>query len=501
MIRHTHFSISGNTIECIVYLECLKKVGNNVFDVYIDFRQIKDLNHFVQSNPNNQIFNKIGPTYIELLSLKTNKRLLTGCYYKLNIDLLNRFDFVENTESLFIKRSYNLNNMQYPGVDTEEILQKHTVLDPQELFRNKINGQFTIEELHNYNLKLCVRDVGQANWNELIDNNIVKYVYDIGAELHSKIDDVKKLFYERVDDYKRDKPILVLSHWDIDHIQCMLYVDIQTIRDCFSKCICIDMMKTITSLKIYNNILKALGKDNVYCIRPADRTNGITMHLWNRIGNIAFYKGEKSRNINYAGLCMFVSGKIKSANFTGDIKLIQAKYVYDQEKEFNSNTENPGIGGGKEDNTQVENSKEDKNKSQMEIDAEFLKANYSFINPVKGTVTSRYGAREPTDIISANHYGIDIGASTGTEIIASTDGKVEQVSEEGEYGKHVKIRNGEAVTLYAHCSELLVKEGQQVKQGEKIALVGETGKATGPHLHFEIRRDKNIINPEYILKF
>ena len=232
---------------------------------------------------------------------------------------------------LFIKRSYNLNNMQYPGVDTEEILQKHTVLDPQELFRNKINGQFTIEELHNYNLKLCVRDVGQANWNELIDNNIVKYVYDIGAELHSKIDDVKKLFYERVDDYKRDKPILVLSHWDIDHIQCMLYVDIQTIRDCFSKCICIDMMKTITSLKIYNNILKALGKDNVYCIRPADRTNGITMHLWNRIGNIAFYKGEKSRNINYAGLCMFVSGKIKSANFTGDIKLIQANYVYDQD--------------------------------------------------------------------------------------------------------------------------------------------------------------------------
>ena len=78
----------------------------------------------------------------------------------------------------------------------------------------------------------------------------------------------------------------------------------------------------------------------------------------------------------------------------------------------NSNTENAGIGGGKEDNTQVENSKEDKNKSQMEIDAEFLKANYSFINPVKGTVTSRYGAREPTDIISANHYGIDIGAST-----------------------------------------------------------------------------------------
>lgn len=165
------------------------------------------------------------------------------------------------------------------------------------------------------------------------------------------------------------------------------------------------------------------------------------------------------------------------------------------------NNINVGVGGGKEENTQAETETSNENKSQMEIDAEFLKANYNFINPVKGTVTSRYGAREPTDIISANHYGIDIGASMGTEIVASTDGTVEQVSEEGEYGKHIKIRNGEAVTLYAHCSELLVKEGQEVKQGEKIALVGDTGKATGPHLHFEIRRNNNIINPEYILKF
>ena len=173
----------------------------------------------------------------------------------------------------------------------------------------------------------------------------------------------------------------------------------------------------------------------------------------------------------------------------------------DTQNTENINTENVGVGGGKEENTQVEANVSNENKSQMEIDAEFLKANYSFINPVKGTVTSRYGAREPTDIISANHYGIDIGANMGTEIVASTDGTVEQVSEEGEYGKHIKIRKGEAVTLYAHCSELLVKEGQKVKQGEKIALVGDTGKATGPHLHFEIRRNNNIINPEYILKF
>lgn len=57
------------------------------------------------------------------------------------------------------------------------------------------------------------------------------------------------------------------------------------------------------------------------------------------------------------------------------------------------------------------------------------------------------------------------------------------------------------MTRYAHCSKITVKQGSKIKQGQKIAEVGETGKATGPHLHFEIWRDKRTINPEYILKF
>lgn len=156
-----------------------------------------------------------------------------------------------------------------------------------------------------------------------------------------------------------------------------------------------------------------------------------------------------------------------------------------------------GIGGA----TTNEVVEDDTKKSQYELDVEYIKENYSFILPVTGTVTSRYGQREETEVVSANHQGIDIGANEGTPIYASMAGTVTVSSEEGEYGKHIDITNGEVLTRYAHCSKLLVKEGEEVKPGDKIAEVGSTGNSTGPHLHFEIRRDDRVINPEAILDF
>ena len=140
-------------------------------------------------------------------------------------------------------------------------------------------------------------------------------------------------------------------------------------------------------------------------------------------------------------------------------------------------------------------------KTQMEIDAEYVKANFNFIKPVNGIVTSRFGPRTATKIISANHQGIDIGANTGTSIYAAMDGTVTKVSNYGDYGKHLLIKNGDVVTLYAHCSKINVCVGQVIKQGQEIANVGSTGRTTGSHLHFEIQREDRVINPEYILDF
>lgn len=158
----------------------------------------------------------------------------------------------------------------------------------------------------------------------------------------------------------------------------------------------------------------------------------------------------------------------------------------------NNDTTQLAVGGA--DETQQEEAK-----SQEEQDIEYVKQNVSIIWPIKGVITSRFGNRTPTEIVIANHKGLDIAGNMGDNIVSAMDGTVVQYSEEGDYGKHLRIQSGEVLTLYAHCSELLVQEGSTVKQGDVIAKVGATGRATGPHLHFEIRRDDRFINPELIL--
>lgn len=140
--------------------------------------------------------------------------------------------------------------------------------------------------------------------------------------------------------------------------------------------------------------------------------------------------------------------------------------------------------------------------SQMEEDAIYIKNNISFIKPLTGTVTSRFGLRNPTTAtVPKYHTGIDIGVPEGTVIVSAMEGTVELVSSIGDYGNHVKVTNGEVTTLYAHCKTIYVKEGDKILQGQQLGETGSTGNVTGPHLHFEIRRNNEYVDPDLILDF
>ena len=184
------------------------------------------------------------------------------------------------------------------------------------------------------------------------------------------------------------------------------------------------------------------------------------------------------------------------------------------ENNIQNETEQGAIGGANEQETNTtdvnsnQNNPEENNSqestqelSQEEKDINNIKATTTFIKPIEGTISSKYGQREPTTAtVPKNHTGVDISTNMGTKIKSATSGEVVIASEEGDYGKHLKIQIGEVSIIYAHCNNLYVKQGEQISQGQEIAEVGSTGNSTGPHLHFEIRISERTIDPQKILE-
>ena len=124
---------------------------------------------------------------------------------------------------------------------------------------------------------------------------------------------------------------------------------------------------------------------------------------------------------------------------------------------------------------------------------------FSYCSPVAGVTSSGFGYRvHPIGGSVRFHYGTDYAVDTGTPIAAFADGEVSMTGYEKGYGNFVEITHADGwKTLYAHCSEVHVKWYQKVKEGDIIALAGETGEATGPHLHLELTHDGYYTNPEF----
>lgn len=124
----------------------------------------------------------------------------------------------------------------------------------------------------------------------------------------------------------------------------------------------------------------------------------------------------------------------------------------------------------------------------------------TLMQPVPGAISSNYGLRmHPILGYSRMHRGVDFRAAHGTPIVAATDGRVTLAGWNGGYGRTVRINHaGGLTTLYAHMSRITVNNGQQVRRGQVIGHVGSTGLSTGPHLHYELYRNGQHINPRSV---
>lgn len=133
------------------------------------------------------------------------------------------------------------------------------------------------------------------------------------------------------------------------------------------------------------------------------------------------------------------------------------------------------------------------------LDKESFLRSTPTLMPANGHLTSNYGPRmSPYAGRIKMHEGLDIGASTGTPIVAPADGIVTFSGPKPGFGNFVQIDHGYGVeTIFGHASTLSVKKGQRVARGDKIATVGNTGYSTGPHVHYEVRVNGTPVDPLY----
>lgn len=122
---------------------------------------------------------------------------------------------------------------------------------------------------------------------------------------------------------------------------------------------------------------------------------------------------------------------------------------------------------------------------------------FEYARPIQGGLSSGFGYRvHPIDQVTKFHYGLDIQGASGTKVGSFADGRVSMVGKNSSYGNYVLIEHTDGYsTLYAHLSKISVKKGATVKLGDLVGKVGMTGKATGPHLHFELRKDGKLLDP------
>ena len=128
---------------------------------------------------------------------------------------------------------------------------------------------------------------------------------------------------------------------------------------------------------------------------------------------------------------------------------------------------------------------------------EWEKKREEWIFPVEGVITSACGERtNPILKKWEMHDGLDIAVAEGTDVIAVISGTVTEVRTSATYGKLLKYETEDGYeVMYAHLSAVLVKKGEEIRQGQVIARSGNTGLSTGPHLHYGIRKDGEILDP------
>ena len=320
--------------EVIVYLIDYKSYGNGFYDnVIIDFLKNEHFKTYLDITREEVTLGSL----LEIRNLRSEKRLVRGAYYALNVNLLSELKRERIDDSLVFAGRYHFNSYNRDNRFTSsfssgsyQLFLPHSPLPVDRTFvsDDKLNlspDVFGLDGNEEYDMKVVINDVGQANWNEIHVGNQVKIVYDIGAPIRAKKGEINKYINDYYSKYNNSNPLLIISHWDLDHYHCLLQMDDNQLR-LFSGVICVNKVKSLIAEKTLWKIIGVMGRKRVTCISNPPRSYKPFPYpnLFGRIGCLSIYICERSRNINHSGIIMSVDGCCCRVICTGDSTLSQA---------------------------------------------------------------------------------------------------------------------------------------------------------------------------------
>jgi beta-lactamase superfamily II metal-dependent hydrolase len=301
--------------EVLITLESYSKKNN---EILFDFL---DLNSFLKFNESLdlEMDDPRGPSMLLITNFKDTRRFNEGVYYKINEKTLKelREQITLENESSVIKYRIDFLSKEIKDLVTSSRISNEYLSELTESHRkgdDDINLISISNGVGNFvNLKLIVRHVGQGSWNEFVFDGHPRIIYDIGTSYQTKKIEVKKLISFRETDYQLAKPIIILSHWDVDHYHLLLQAEDDTIKS-----INYFLYRSKIPNKTSNDLLdrfKQLNPNALIPIRELDDNSKVAADRLEKLftfhSSFTLYNGAKNRNRNKGGILLtYFSKKI-----------------------------------------------------------------------------------------------------------------------------------------------------------------------------------------------
>ncbi|RWU10567.1 ComEC/Rec2 family competence protein [Pedobacter chitinilyticus] len=309
--------------DILVYIEEFDKRNKTVlFDFY-------DSNEFAMfSEYSNASLNIEKPTMI-LLKDYYGKNIQENTYYSIKRETITNWwenGFMDEYEnSLLIAYSINLSNFNFG----EEIFDHSVSVNNDFESSHLICGKWNIDDLLfdlKGHIKVNVRNVGQGNWNEIIRDDTFLLVYDCGTNVDAKPSEIRTLIDQSNANYRNDKPVFILSHWDKDHYHCLLGMTDKELTF-FSKYIFRNDIPNLTSRKLYSRIRNVKDYQDIYAIRAENRIPKVRITsltpLNDTTDQIVLYNSQYHKDRNISGLVLSLKTAKSSVIFSGDCQYLQ----------------------------------------------------------------------------------------------------------------------------------------------------------------------------------